>query len=171
MPSLEQIRGVGDFTTLYRWLISIPSLPAGVIGDVEILNILCESTDLPNKINTPREIRLHGQKIKVPGISEPTGTLNMTFTETVDNPVSDFITSWRQLVWEDNTGFQAIAEDLKADIIIQRFDQLDNPIYEYVLLGAWPETHEAGGTLDGQTPDPLKPIVTWSYDDYSERSL
>lgn len=173
MPTLEQIRQVSDFTALYRWQVIFTAFPAAVANPPasEDLDIRLESVELPKRTVTSVEIRIRGHKVKVPGLSEPLGVITFTFVETVDNKVHEFMRAWREAIWQTNTGIQQATEDCKAEILIQRLNNRNEPIWEYKLKGVYLEDYEAGGTLDGATGEPLKPIFTLSYDDFDDRAL
>ena len=93
----------------------------------------------------------------------------MTFVETVDGKVMSLIKAWRDLIWAPDTGKQAaFAEYSTNDTEIHLLDGNDEAWWRYKLLGMWMEDNEAGGTPDGQTGDPFKPTLTFSFDDFDD---
>lgn len=168
-PALSQIRNMPDLSALYRWELIFSVFPTAVGGfNSEELNLRCESIELPKRTVTPVEIFLHGHKNKRPGRSEVPGTLAFTFVETVDAQVLSFIKAWRDAIWAPDTGVQASYADLIATIEIHHHDAANDTFYRYVLKGCWLEDYEGGGTPDGQTGDPLKPLLTIAYDDFDD---
>ena len=172
-PANSAIRNVGDFSALYRFEL-ILSFPAGVkgasgVGTPDEYNIRCETLELPKRTVTPVEIRLHGHKIKNPGVSEVNGILVCTFAEAVDAKVMSLVKAWRDAIWAPDTGIQLPTAELKTDDTeIHLLNNRDEAWWRYKLLGLWLEDNEAGGTPDGQTGDPLKPTLTFSFDDFDD---
>jgi hypothetical protein len=172
-PQIEQIRGLGDFASLFRWNLTFAQFPTGVTGlpSIDEVNLRCESTDIPKSTNQKFEVGIRGHKIRRNGIQEYSPTLTFTFVETVDNKIHNFIRNWREAIWATKTGVQSgPSSTLQAIILIQRLDNLDNPIWEYKLNGSWLEDYEFG-QLDGQTSDAMKPQMIISYDYFDDKSL
>jgi len=172
-PTLDQIRSVGDFTSLFRWNLLFASFPAAVAAPptLEDLNIRCESTELPRLTGQTVIQNLRGHQVRQPGIYNYSDTLTLTFVETVDNVVHNFLRDWREAVWATNTGVAQSKADVSAIILIQRLNSQDEPIYEYKLKGAFLADFDFGGTLDGATSDALKPQLILSYDNFEDKIL
>ena len=171
-PTIEQIRSVTDFAPMYRWEIGFSQNPIVFAGlTSEDLDLRCESAELPKSTNTPIEINIRGHKIKQPGITNYQGTLPLTFIETVDSKISRLLKNWREACWEPNTGVSRPKKDLEVDVVLTRLDNEDNPIWEYTMLGCFCEDYEAGGTMDGVSSEVLKPILTLSYDYFTDTPL
>ena len=168
-PALSQVRNMADLSALYRWEMIIAEFPTGVPGfDAQDLNLRCESIELPKRTVTPVEIFLHGHKHGRPGRSEVPGTLAFTFVETVDAKVLAFMKAWRDAIWAPDTGVQLPFAELIATVEIHHHDAANSTWFRYKIKGCWLEDYEAGGTPDGQTGDPLKPIMTIHYDDFED---
>lgn len=170
-PNISQLRNVGDYTQLYRWNLIFSSLPAaGIAGAplIEDLNLRCESTTLPKTTNQPIEQNIRGHKTKSAGIMNYEGTIVLTFIETTDNLIHNFLKGWRELIWSTRTGTSVDKSDYEAEIIIQRLNNQDNAIWQYTMYGCWLEDYDDGGTLDGSTSDSLKPAMTISYDFFDD---
>ncbi len=172
-PANSAIRNAGDFSALYRFEL-IMAFPSGVtgVGSADEYNLRCETLELPKRTVTKSEIRLHGHKHTPAGVSEVNGILVFTFTELVDGKVMTLIKAWRDLIWEPDTGKQATFADYSTDDTqIHLLNNQDEPWWQYTMKGMWMEDNEAGGTPDGQTGDPFKPTLTFSFDDFEDGPL
>lgn len=172
-PSIDQIRSIGNVTQLFRWNLQIAAFPSAITAPptTEALNLRCESVELPKLTNQPVEVNIRGHKVKQPGIGQYAGTLQMTFIETVDNVVHNFLRQWREACWQTKTGISRPKTELEAIILIHRLNQQDEPIWEYKLIGAFLEDYDAGGTLDGTSTESLRPVFTLSYDYFEDQAL
>lgn len=167
-PTIEQVRSV-ELTSLYRWDLQFLPKNSGLELDEEV-NLRCESTELPKKTNAPVENNIRGHKTKSPGITSYAGTITMTFVETTDNKIAKVLKACRDLLWDPATGKRRPKSELEFDIMIVRLDNDDKPIWQYKLIGCFVEDDDPGGTLDGSTPDPLKPTATISYDYFKDEA-
>lgn len=164
-PTLESIRAVGDFATLYQWDLNFIKLPTAV-GDTSVgqqLNLRCESAEIPMMTGQSVLVSIRGHRVKQPGIYEYNGVMTLTFVETVDSTVSKFIKNWRELCYQSETGAQAPKRDVEATIQLVRLDRQKRPIWRYELRGCFLEDSQPG-TLDGSSSDSLKPSVVLAYD-------
>lgn len=171
-PDINNIRTIGDATTLFRWNVIFAKFPSvGTWPSSDALNFRCESAELPKGTLEKAEVNIRGHKVLQPGKMAYENTLPLTFIETVDNVVAKVIRQWREICWQSRTGTSYSKAQVEAVILLQRLDNQDNAIYEYKLVGAFMEDHDFGGTLDGITPDSLKPVITLSYDYYLDKPL
>ena len=169
-PSIEQIRGVGDFQMVHRWNMRFASFPVlGIAGAplTEDLNIRCESATIPKVTTQSIEINLRGHKVKQPGISNYDNIWTLTFLETVDNIVRLFFKGWRESIWQTRTGISADKEELEATVILEQLNNQDDTIWQYTLFGGYLEDSDFG-TLDGATSDAQRPSFTLSYDFFED---
>lgn len=165
MPTLSEISGL-DFQEVTRWKLEQIRDASG--ADVNIpLDLRCESIELPKKTFTANEVNIRGHKSKLPGIATPGGSLPVTFIETEDNTIKDFIREHKEKYWNDDTGVSESPSESKQTWVFAMEDRSGNVIYRYKIIGVWVEDWEMG-TLDGSTSDYIKPSVTISYDDYRE---
>lgn len=168
-PSLSDIRSLGDFATTYNWYLQFLNAPAGIDGSA--LNLRCETTDIPKKTGQSISVQIRGlPPIKQPGIYAPTGTLTLQVAETIDSKSSEIIKNWREMCYETNTGKAKRKSEVETQVRLVRLDRADNPIWEYVLLGAFLEDYDLG-QLQGASSDNMKPSLILSYDDFTERKL
>jgi len=170
-PTIDDIRNISDFATMYQWNLIFTTFPAGltVKPDSDALNIRCISSDIPKLTNQPIEINIRGHKVKQAGIHNYSGTITLTFVETVDNNISTFLHDWRELMWLTKEGSQATKKNCEAGITIQRLDRNNTPIWQYDLVGCQLEDYDpTGGALSGDGNDVLKPTMTIGFDYFED---
>ena len=166
-PSLNSIRNLGSMQKNYRYRVLFAKMPAVVSGiDVNALNLLTESSEIPRRNNQPIEISLHGHRIKEPGISTSAGTLSITFRETETPIVRDFISQWEEGVYDLQSGVSADKAGVEAIILIQQLDSNDNPTMTYRLEGCFLEEADLG-SLEGGSSETQVVTATISYDNYT----
>jgi len=178
-PTMQNLRALPDFATVYQWNISMPSPPrigmSLTMMDIESeFNLRCFSSDVPKKdpVGNP-DIWVRGHHVKQTGIYDATHTLNLAMVETVDNKVSQFLKDWREACYETNTGSHVSKENVEATLRLARLNRQDEEIWEYILFGCFLETYEpTGGTpLDGSTSDIIRPTFVLYYADFIEGSV
>jgi hypothetical protein len=171
-PTIENIRGLGDFASLFRWEVALTP-PTGVSGlaTTDELNFRCETAELPTTTVNVSNVQIRGHKIQQAGIMDYNGSISLSFVETVDSKISAFIKSWREALWATQTGVQAgVMSTLKSTLTLYRLNNLDAQIWKYELIGAWPGT-DTKGTLDGSTSDFMKPSITFNYDYFKDGKI
>lgn len=171
--TIDQLRAVGDFQQVTKWDVRFLTLP--IVGALafpisEQINLRCETIEVPKKENSKIEVQIRGHKVLQPGLAEYGNSMTMTFTETVDNTIKNFIKAWHELVWGTRSGTQFTKEELEAVVQIQMLNNKDEPIYEFLVYGVWPESYDLG-TLDGSSNDIMRPSITMSFDFFTERPL
>jgi len=166
-PTLENVRAVGDFATRYQWNLKFLSSPKGLSAPSAELNIRCETTALPVPKGEVIPIEIRGHVVHQPGKVKPGGSLSMTFVETVDNVVMNFLENWRKMIWAPNTGVQQKNEDVKCDIQMERLNRQDQVIMTDVVKGAFLLTFSKP-PLDNAN-EAFKPVLTVQYDSYETK--
>jgi hypothetical protein len=167
--TIDQLRSMQDFAKTYKWDLQFLTLP--VVGPFafpvsQAMNLRCESTEIPTVNNQKIEVELRGHKVRQPGISDYVGTLTLNFTETVDNTVHNFFKAWREVIWETRTGRSFSKAQSTATIKITRLNNQDEPIWDYVIYGCFPEAFEMG-SLDSAS-EIMRPALTLSYDYFTD---
>ena len=172
-PSIEQIRSVGDFATIYQWNLNFLSFPsallAGSFPSSRALNLRCESTGLPTKPNEKIEVNIRGQKIYQAGQAAYNAEITMTFIETVDSRIANFILAWHEACVTTNTGIHASNADAECNIQIQRLNRQDQAIWVYTLIGCKLVSYEHPDV--GTDNDTWKPTITIGFDYFTEQAL
>jgi hypothetical protein len=167
--TIDQLRSMPDFAKTYKWDLQFLTLP--VVGPFafpisEALNLRCESSEVPKTTNQKIEVDLRGHKVRQPGIMDYPGTLTLTFTETVDNTIHNFLKAWREIIWETRTGRSFPKAQSTATLKLTRLDNQDNPVWDYVVYSCFPEDYEIG-SLDNAS-DIIRPSLTLSYDYFTD---
>jgi hypothetical protein len=164
IPTIEQVRQIGDFSTLYHWELRFAKFPAvGSYPQDQDLNLRCESVELPQSSGSSINVTIRGQTVKQPGIYTPVGSLSLTFVETVNSVISEFIRQWRNACFDVQSGVSQSKADVEATIVIVRMNRQGEPVWAYTLIGAFLEDAQLG-SLDGSSPDAMRPAVILSYD-------
>ena len=165
-PTVENIRGLGDFAHTNLWDIQIVDrndvlkLPEGAI------NFRAQSVELPKRTGTSLEINIRGQKIKQPGDYDYSGTTTITLIETDDMLISKAISSWREKIIQTNTNSMAKKSEIEIEIIMRRLNRQGEQSGVWVLLGCYLEDYELGDMSDAG--DLVLPTMTVSYDYFEE---
>ena len=163
-PDLSQLRAVGDYATLFRWNLSFLQFPAAIAFNSDVdLNLRCSSVELPSRDNQTIITNVRGHQRRDSGIVNFSDSITLEFTETVDNTIHDFLNQWNEATWSTRTGITASKADLEARIRIERLNNQDEPIWEYILVGCFIQAFELG-TLDGESSEKILPNITLSYD-------
>jgi hypothetical protein len=174
-PNLEHLRALGQMTQMFRWTVEFEKLPSALnpwLGDA--INFRAESVGIPKLNPNSTEVVIRGHKAKYPGIADYENTITLTCFETIDNNISNFLRTWREMCWQSENGSTGITqnkEDLEATMLIMRLNNKDAPIWMYKLFGCYLETADSGGDLDASTADPMKPALTLSFDYFNDKSL
>ena len=171
--TIDQLRALPDYAQVTRWDINFVTLPAvGALGFplADSLNFRCSSIDLPKSTNNKFEVATRGHKTRHTGTQEYEGTMTLTFTETVDNTLFNFVKAWRELIWSSRQGQAFSKSDIEATLLITLLDNQDNARAKYTVFGCFLEADDFG-TLDGETSDAIKPTLTLSYDFYVDAPL
>lgn len=165
-PSIDNIRSLGDFLSVYRWSIQF-TFPSIISTESDSLNFRCTSVDVPKMTNSPVAISIRGFVVKQPGNS---GVQNITlhFDETVNIVVLDFIKQWRDAIYNMQTGASKLPKNkLQGIVRLSQLDNQDKTVWVYKLQGVFLEDYDLG-VLDGATSDIVKPSITLSYDYFTD---
>lgn len=173
-PTMDQVRGAGEFATMYQWDMSFVKFPqlAGGIGDypsMEDVNIRCISSTIP-VISTPRvTVNIRTHQVHQPGPVTYEGSLTLTFAETIESKISSMINAWREACAESKTGWHGLKREIEAIIKLIRLNRQNEPIWSYDLYGCWLESYTLGDL--GGDPTPMQPSIVLAYDYFTEDKL
>lgn len=171
-PTFNQIRNLGDPALTNLWDLQITKPPTGLSFDVDGLNFRCESVGIPKKSGSKISVQIRGlAPVHYPGTLTPEGSLTFNFTETEDNFITKIISDLTNLTQDSETGAGIPKAELEMEIKITRLNRQNKPIWEYNLVGCFMESPDPGSDLNGGDADVLKPSMTISYDNFTERSL
>lgn len=167
IPTHDNVRQLPDFAPLVKWEISIINPPTGLIVPPN-LNFQCTTAQVPKtEANQKQDVVVRGHRVYQQSLQHAEGTIQLDFVETVDNAISQFIRSWRELCWATNTGVQGERNAVEATIQMLRMNRQNVPIWEYRLIGCFLEDYDPlGGQLESDNPDVARPTMTISYDKF-----
>jgi len=167
----SQVRQIGELAQTFRWSLQIIRPPKNVIIAPN-LNIQCTSTEVPkDEDNELIEVNIRGFKIKRPGTQDESHSINLNLLETTDSQISIMLETWRSQVWDRETGQQRPIADCGGDIMLVRLDNLNKAIWQYTLLGCYPQGSDpTGGELGGES-EALKPTLNLYYDTFKSSAV
>lgn len=159
---------LGDPAPTYHWGISFPGwdIPGVVLPDV---NMHCTTTAVPRRTaGDPVTMQIRGHQFERPAAYNDEHTLDMEFIDTTDNPISLWLSGWRDFMWDTRTGVRGAAAyaDYTVDCLMHRYGNADNdtPIWHYLLHGCYyRDADPVGGQLGGDV-EVLRPTLTLYYD-------
>lgn len=166
-PTLEDVRGLQNFSQSFRWAVDLQS-PGGLSGND--FNFRAVTGSVPNMNPTSTEIVIRGNTVTQPGIADWTRTIDMVLIETADFRVAEFIRQWREMCWSTDggvTGRTRNKRELEGTLIMHLLDNQDNMMKTYVLKGVFPATVNYG-ELSDSAADPWKPTITFAFDYFTE---
>jgi hypothetical protein len=169
-PSIDDLRTINSWASSYNWSLSFIQFPSGILSvDPKGLDIRCASAEQPICSIPDVRLGMKGFEIYMPGARQY-NPLTLSFQESEDNFISNFIRDWKLLCFNPQTGVQQPKYLLEAIVRLARLSRLGNEIYEYILIGAWPMQSDPGGQL-GDQAEILRPSLTLRYDYFLEQSL
>ena len=163
-PSIEDIRGLGDFMVSNLWEVVI-STPTGVNADFDGINFRAISFEIPKRTGNSLEVNIRGAKIRQPGDYDYSGTVTLTLAETENNNLSHtLIQEWREAVIETDTNKQKIKKEVEATATIYRLNRQNEPIAGtwWTLIGVFIEDYDLGELNEEGAV--IQPTITLSYD-------
>jgi hypothetical protein len=171
--SIDQLRALPDYQKVTKWdmrFLSLPVIGALAIPAAELLNLRCETIEIPQKSNEKIEVQIRGHKTYHAGITSYNGDMNVTFTETVDNTVKNFFKAWSELIYGTRSGTAFTKKEYEGVLQITLLDSKDVPVYSYIMYGVFPVSGDFG-SLEGSSSEVQRPSITFSYDFYTEAPL
>lgn len=170
-PTKGNLRTINELAQVFRWGISFVRTPTAVKVP-ENFNLQMTSTEVPKTdAGQSIEVAIRGHTIKRPGIYDDTHNIQLSFVETIDNQISEFLRTWRNAVWSRDTGVQQKLKDCTGDLLMTRLDNLDNPIWQYTLYGCFLEDYDGiGGELSSDS-EALRPTLTLYYDTFTDEPV
>lgn len=163
-PTIENIRGLGDFMVSNTWDINI--IGAGSVFEAAGLNFRAVSCELPKRTGNSLEVNIRGQKIKQPGDYDYSGSITITLAEGDNAQVHKALTVLRELTITTLTNHQLPKKAVESIITIKRLNRQGDFVHGYAIKGAFLEDYDLGELTDAG--DVVRPTVTFSYDYFVE---
>lgn len=171
-PTLQQIRALGDFADTVHWYIQFNNIPSGVDLTSDDINLRCESVPIPKREGSKVSAQIRGlPPVHQPGLYIPEGTMTVTLFENTNNRITKGIQQLVDMNYKQGTGQAKTKAEVEFSVRIVRLDRTHKEIYEYNFIGCFLDSYDPGGELQGSSADMLKPTLTFSYDDFTEKSL
>jgi hypothetical protein len=170
---IEQLRALPDYVKPTDWGVAFPVLPVvGALGGFasDDLNLRAETVSIPKPTSEIIEVMTKGHKTHQNGRTEISGSLPITFNDTVDNVIFNFVKAWREITKDFRTGKQFSKSEVEAVCVVTQYDANDNAIRAYEFVGCIWETDDFG-ELDSATSDIMRPSLTLKYDYFRPISL
>lgn len=141
-----------------------------LIPDPRDISILCEAVSFPGRQISTIDYIAERQGIKVP-YSVINEDVSMTFLLTNDYFIKKMFDAWSTGIFDVEKYRAGYKKDFVTDIVIQRLDQNNVPVYSVRLEGAFPTTISAIN-LDNNSENTIqKMTVTMSYENYIPEGL
>ena len=168
-PTIEDIRGLGDFMVSNLWEVIIDN-PFAVNADFGGLNFRAVSFEIPKRSGNSLEVNIRGQKIKQPGDYDYSGQVTLTLAETEDDAaVHALIREWREAIIATETNYQLKKSDIETTATIFRLNRQNEPMTNaggWELIGVYLEDYELGDLNEEGAV--INPTITLSYDYFRE---
>lgn len=162
-PTIENIRGLGDFAQTNTWDVAIQNAPG---LDSDMLNLRAQSVELPKRTGASLEINIRGQKIKQPGDYDYSGTITVTLLDTDDYKLTKSVKAWREAIIETKTAKMGKKSEIEGQVTIRRLNRQGDPMETWNLKGVYLEDYELGDLSDAA--DLVTVTLTLSYDYFEE---
>jgi len=171
--TIDQLRALPVYDLTTRWDINFVTLPVvgalgGFLGDT--LHFRCSSVTLPKSNNEKFEVGVRGFKTRHAGIQTYEDTMTLTFNETVDNTIFNFVKAWRELIWSSRQGSSFSKEDIEATLLITLLDNQDKPRAKYTVYGCFLIDADFG-EMSGESSEVIKPTISLSVDHWVDSPL
>lgn len=138
--------------------------------DVEAFSIRVTSIDTPKAAMNNIDVVTHGYPFKHPGTINYSGTITLTFWESVGAEIISAIRAWKSKIYSaksgDVTGVQEVEHaELFGEIKLELQDRMDRTKQTFTLYNVFLDDFDPGGNMaDGATSaDYYKPVITVSF--------
>lgn len=165
--SADEMHKYSEVITNVHWHVKFSGPPFR--GYEDELSKMVTLSSLPTNTHTSTEVSLLGLNISHPGIVNPSGTITITFLETVKAEVIKCLEEWknkynRYKVGKDYEHIRSNDSELFGTIELEILDKRDRVVKSLVLNYCSLEEFTYGGDFgDGTSLDYFKPVLTVHY--------
>lgn len=167
-PTIEQLRYLSDFGTVYRWdsQFILPAAVQSAINSAE-LNMRLTSVSVPKRTTDAIEIANRGHVIFREGIARFSQQIALQTIETIDAMIHKAVRNWQQIQWSDNAGVQStvVPKDRQATVRLIALNNMDQQYWSYSIIGCWLQDSDFG-EFGSDASDIIRPSLTLQYDYY-----
>lgn len=169
IPTVDQVRQIGDIQTLIHWRLNVLRWPQalGAVMASGDLDLRCVSTSLPTRKGSTVTVQIRGHKSKSPGLVDVSGNISLQLIETVDSRIATLLRDWSELCCNSRTGLQAAKAQVEALLQITRLSRGGESVWSYTLVGCFLEGYDLP-TLDGSSNGNFMPSMNISYDYFTD---
>lgn len=169
---IEDIRNLGNISLTNNWKLDLRVVgdkARAAIGKLGVVNVRCVSTGAPTKSINPVDVTIRGHVVGRPGDLVYNRTFDFVLVGIEDNSVEEFVRDY----YEVCCSWEHLAQYKKAEIectaVFTRLNSMNEPIYEYELVGAW----LSNATFPGgeSTASAMNISCTLSFDYFKERTI
>lgn len=121
---LEQYKQLGQPQQGWLYSLTIPTLPAGIVGSADNINLQALSVTVNGLTNTPVEADYYGFKINFTSKMTYTNTFNVNFLLRENWATYKALRQWVNLCQSEVTGVGVVTAALKTTAIV-RFYSVD----------------------------------------------
>lgn len=172
--SIDQLRALPDYAQTNRWDVTFVTLPAvGALGFAvsDELNFRCKTIEIPKATVQKFEVAIRGHKTFHAGGLDYGNSITLTFSETVDNTLFNFIKAWRELIWSTRQGQAFSKQDIEATILLTLRDNQDGARAKYTIYGCFLEDSDSGSLIGDSAAESQEISITLSFDFFADAPL
>ena len=171
---IQDIRqNVGEVAAMYRWNLRFDGQPSSVANwpDLTNTNLYCTSAAPPQmEAGEQATINIRTHSILRPGMRKPNHTITLNFIDDEENTISQWLTNWREAVFDPETGQQTLTyEEINATVcVLTRLNKRDSGIWEYKMFGCYHNGGDPTGGELGSDEEIVRPTMEMYYDYFRE---
>lgn len=171
--NIERVRTLGSYKVTYQWNIVFNTFPTGIniAGGADAINFRCFSAQLPTSTIGAIPVSIRQHTIYQQGSLEY-NPIELTFNDTTDEILSNFLRDWRELIFQSKTGRQAAKLAVEAQVDLQLLGREEGEVTKvYHLFGAWPESNTLPELTSRENEEVFRPTITLRYDYFLEDDI
>lgn len=166
MPSIEEIRGLGEFLKPYQFELVMSDLPSGIGVTSEELRLRCTATQIPGSNLGVVDVALGGQTVREAGRRQFSGTWNVTLIEGTSTRIIRALSRWQDICFNPATGVQGSLVQYKKSAKVLQYDNAGNFQLERRIVGIWPSS--VPDVDMAQSDEAVSLNVTFTYDYWTD---
>lgn len=169
---IEDVRGLGNFSLTNNWKLTlhpVGSKVRSIVDGLGEINARCVSTDVPNKSINKLSTTIRGHTVHQPGDLQYGDSFSFVIVGTEDARAEKFVRDYYELCCSQEHLEQHAKKDLECTAVFQRLNSMNEPMYEYKLVGSWLQSATFPGGEASATV--INVTMVLSYDYYTEKEI
>jgi len=139
MIDIESLRSLAEPLKSYNFEIYIPVVPGGADLQGEDIRFYCRTGIIPGETQEPIVVDSGGHQVMFAGRTTYSHQFPVSMRLHEDLKVINMLRTWRDLLFNKQTGAQSVASEYKAQTLYAiLLDSAKNPVQYYRAVGAWP---------------------------------